>query len=199
MPVGKTKNAKERVGLMSDQIKLIASRLRELREISGLSVEILAKEMGISKDVYQTYENGATDIPVGFLYEIAGKFKVELTALLTGIEPKLHNYCVVRNGTGVEVERKKQYHYLSLAFNFINKKAEPFLVTVDPKADSEQIVYSSHPGQEFNYMVEGRLLIVIDGREIILEEGDSLYFDSKLSHGMKALDDKPAKILAIVI
>lgn len=184
---------------MSDQIRLIAARLKELREISGLSVESLAKELGISKDLYQTYESGGADIPVGFLYEIAGRFKVELTALLTGKEPKLHNYCLVRDGMGVEVERKKPYHYLSLAFNFVNKKAEPFLVTVEPKGEGAEIVYSSHPGQEFNYMVEGRLKIIIDGHEIILNEGDSLYFDSKLSHGMAALDDKPAKILAIVI
>lgn len=184
---------------MSDQIKLIAARLKELREISGLSPESLAKELGIPKDLYLSYENGETDIPIGFLYEIAGKLNVELTALLTGMEPKLHNYCLVRDGMGVEVERKRQYHYQSLAFNFIHKKAEPFLVTVDPKPDSEQIVYSSHPGQEFNFMVEGKLKLVIDGHEMILNKGDSLYFDSKLSHGMAAMDDKPAKILAIVI
>ncbi len=184
---------------MSDQIKLIAERIRDLREISGLSTETLSKELGVANELYQQYESGTTDIPVGFLYEIASKFKVELTAILTGDEPKLHSYAVVRNGKGKLVERKKQYKYQSLAYNFINKKAEPFLVTIDPKADDEEIVFSSHPGHEFNYMVEGTLLLVIDGHEIILEEGDSLYFDSMHPHGMRALSEKPAKLLAIVM
>lgn len=184
---------------MSDQIQSIAERIRELREISGLSVETLSKELEVSKEIYVGYESGIVDIPVGFLYELANRYKVELTAILTGNEPKLHSHALVRKGGGVEVERKRQYHYMSLAYNFINKKSEPFLVTIDPKAEGEDFVFSAHPGQEFNYMVEGRLRIMIDGHEIVLEEGDSLYFDSTKSHGMLALDDKPAKLLAIVI
>jgi quercetin dioxygenase-like cupin family protein len=97
------------------------------------------------------------------------------------------------------VDRKKQYHYLSLAYNFVGKKGEPFMVTIDPKEEGDDVSLSSHPGQEFNYMVEGRLKIFIDGHEAILETGDSLYFDSTKPHGMKALDDKPAKLLAIII
>jgi len=184
---------------MSDQIKLIAERIRDLREISGLSTESLSKELGVSNELYQKYESGTVDIPVGFLYEIANRFNVELTAILTGEEPKLHNYALVRKDKGRLVERKKQYKYQSLAYNFVHKKAEPFLVTIEPKGEEEEIVLSSHPGQEFNYMVEGKLLLVIDGHEITLEEGDSLYFDSMHPHGMRALDEKPAKLLAIVM
>ncbi|NLP30141.1 MAG: helix-turn-helix transcriptional regulator [Clostridiales bacterium] len=184
---------------MVDQIKLIADRIKELREISGISTESMAKELNVPVELYLEYESGKIDIPVGFLYDMAKKFNVELTAILTGDEPKLHNFALVRNGKGVVVERTKQYHYLSLAHNFINKKGEPFLVTVDPKTGDEKVVFNSHPGQEFNYMIEGKLKILIDDHELILNEGDSLYFDSTLKHAMIALDDKPAKILAIVI
>lgn len=184
---------------MSEQIKAIAIRIRELREISGLSAGTLAKEMGVSTETYVGYESGEIDIPVGFLYELANKYKVELTVILTGSEPKLRSYSIVRKGDGVVVDRKKQYHYLSLAYNFVGKKAEPFMVTIDPKEEDDDVSLSSHPGQEFNYMVEGRLQIFIDGHEAILETGDSLYFDSQKPHGMKALDDKPAKLLAIII
>ncbi len=184
---------------MSDQIKLIASRLKVLREISGLSPESMAIETGISPDLYLEYEGGEVDIPVGFLYEVAKKFRVELTAILTGDDPKLHSFSIVKNGTGEIVKRKQEYHYESLAYNFTDKKGEPFMVTVDPETKDDRVVLSSHPGQEFNYMVEGRLKLFIDNHEIILNQGDSLYFDSNLSHGMVALDDKPAKILAIIM
>lgn len=183
---------------MSDQVRQIASRIKDLREIAGLSVETLSKELGITADIYREYESGAIDIPIGFLYEVSNKFNVELTAILTGEGPRLHTYCLVRKGKGVSVDRRNPYKYQSLAYNFIHKKSEPFLVTVEPDADSSPVHFSSHPGQEFNYVLEGTLMIYIDGHQLTLNEGDSLYFDSGCSHGMKAVDGKAARFLAII-
>ncbi|NLY43597.1 MAG: helix-turn-helix transcriptional regulator [Clostridiaceae bacterium] len=184
---------------MCGQIRLIAQRIKELREIAGISVEELASEFNISKELYEQYESGNVDIPVSFLYQVAGKFNVELTDILMGEGPKLRIYSLVRKGKGLSVERRQQYKYQSLAYNFSNKKAEPFLVTVDPDPEDTPIDFNTHPGQEFNYVVEGTLKIVIDNHELILNEGDSLYFDSNYKHGMKALNGKPAKFLAIIL
>lgn len=184
---------------MTDQIKLIASRIRELREISGISVESLAKELNIEKDILIRYESGETDIPVGFLFKIAHRNKMELSALLSGDQPKLHVYSVVRHGKGLNVERRKQYAYENLAYNFINKKVEPFIVTVTPDQESRTPEFNSHPGQEFNYVLEGTLMVVVDGHEVVLNVGDSIYFDSGYSHAMKALNDRPSRFLAVVI
>jgi len=184
---------------MSDQIRQIASRIKDLREISGLSIETLAGELGVSTETYKQYESGSIDIPIGFLYELSNRFHVELTAILTGEGPRLHTYCLVRNDKGVSVERKNPYKYHSLAYNFINKKSEPFIVCVEPSAEDEPIHFNTHPGQEFNYVLEGTLMIYIDGHQLILNEGDSLYFDSSYSHGMKAMEGKKAKFLAIII
>lgn len=184
---------------MPNQIKQIAARLRELRDISGISIEDLAKEFNVSVETYKEYESGNVDIPVGILYQASGKFKVELTALLTGDDPKLRTYALVRKGKGVHVERRKQYKYQSLAYNFIHKKAEPFLVTVEPGPENAPVHFNSHPGQEFNYLLEGRMKIFVDGHELELQEGDSLFFDSGVPHGMKALDGKAAKFLAIIL
>lgn len=182
---------------VSEQIKMIAARMRELREIAGYSYEEVASMLNVSTDEYISYENAAQDIPIGFLNEFANRFNVDLTELLTGKSPKLTRYALVRSGKGVNVERRAPYKYQSLAYNFINKKAEPFLVTVMPNGSSE-ISLNTHPGQEFNYVVEGTLMIVIDGKEFILNKGDSLYFDSNLPHGMKALGNQTAEFLAII-
>ncbi|MCX7841560.1 MAG: cupin domain-containing protein [Clostridia bacterium] len=184
---------------MSEQIKAIAARIKDLREISGLSVEDLSAELKISKDAYMEYESGNVDFPVSLLYELANKFNVELTAILTGEDPKLRTYCLVKKGKGVSVERRKQYIYQSLAYNFSHKKAEPFLVTVEPESCDSTFNLNSHPGQEFNYVLEGTLKIIINNHELILNEGDSLYFDSSYSHGMKAMNGKPARFLAIIL
>ncbi|MHB8996696.1 MAG: helix-turn-helix domain-containing protein [Armatimonadota bacterium] len=182
---------------MSVQLQQIASRIRDLREIAGLSQKEAAQAFGITAETYAAYERGDQDIPVSFLYQIAGKFGVELTAILTGDEPRLHEYCLVRKGRGVDVERREEYKYQSLAFNFIHKKAEPFLVTVEP--DGEEIHLNRHPGQEFNYVLEGTLKIVLDGHELILESGDSLYFDATKDHGMQTVGEAPARFLAIIL
>lgn len=180
---------------MNEQIQLIAARIKELREIAGISPESFASELNTTKEQLALYENGNTDIPVGFLYKVAQHFNLELSALLRGDEPKLHVYSVTRKGKGLNVDRRKQYKYESLASNFVHKKAEPFIVTVESDASLEA---NNHPGQEFNFVLEGSLLVVVDSHEITLNEGDSIYFDSGYQHAMKSLNNKPAKFLAII-
>ncbi|HEX3044296.1 MAG TPA: cupin domain-containing protein [Bacillota bacterium] len=184
---------------MQEELKQIANRIKGLREIFGVTPETLAHELGIGFNLYQNYENGQEDIPVGILYKIANRFKVELASLLTGEEPRLHVYCLTRNNEGMSVERQKDYKYQSLAFNFIHKKAEPFMVVVEPEAESSPIHFNSHPGQEFDYVLEGTLKVVLDNHEVTLNAGDSLFYDSSVQHGMKALQGKPAKFLAVIM
>jgi transcriptional regulator with XRE-family HTH domain len=181
---------------MTEDLKQISRRIKEIREINGISVETLAKEFSINTDVYKKYESGESDIPVGVLYQISNKFSIDMTALITGEEPKMKIYSLVRKGNGPSVNRRKEYKYQDLGYNFINKKAETFLVNVDP--DNSPICTYSHEGQEFNYIIEGSVKIVIDKYELELNEGDSLFFDSGYKHGMKPLNGKPAKFLAII-
>lgn len=184
---------------MNEQIQLIAERIKELREIAGISAESFALELNIGTELLLNYESGTTDIPVGFLYKVAHRFNMELSALLMGDQPKLHVYSVVRKGKGLNVDRRKQYQYESLAYNFIQKKAEPFIVTVTPDPESLPLEFNSHPGQEFNYVLEGTLMIVVDGHEIILNEGDSVYFDSGYQHAMKAMNNHSTRFLAVIV
>lgn len=184
---------------MSEKIKQIATRIKTLREISGIAPEALAKELRVSPDQYRQYEDGEIDIPVSFLYAVAHKFKIELTALITGEEPRLHLYSLVRHGKGPVIDRRKEYNYQDLAYNFIHKRGEVFLVTVEPKSPRVKPRFYSHAGQEFNYVLEGSLKVVLNGHEIVLKEGDSLYFDSGYNHAMVALDQKPAKFLAVIL
>ncbi len=105
----------------------------------------------------------------------------------------------VRNGKGLKLERRQQYKYESLASNFIHKKAEIFMVTIDPKPEDALLDFNSHPGQEFNFVIKGSMMTIIDGHEIILNEGDSIYFDSGFNHAMKALNNEQVKFLAMVL
>lgn len=183
---------------MDEQIKQIADRLRGMREVLEISTDSAATTCAITKEQYLNYESGDVDIPVSILHRMAQKYNFNLTSLLTGEEPLMHSYTLTRKDKGIRVDRQKAYEYQALAGNFQNRKADPFVVSVDPKEDAT-VSYNSHPGQEFNYLIEGKLKIFIGIKEMILEPGDSIYFDSGLPHGMLAMENKPAKFLAIIL
>lgn len=176
----------------------IADRIRELREISDISCNTLAQRLNISLDTYMDYENAQTGIPISTLYQIAGILGVQLTELLTGTSPHLHNYCYVKNGEAPYIERYKGYQFQNLAFNFANKKIEPLLVTIEPE-ENKKMSLVTHPGQEFNYILEGRIKIILGGTEIIMAPGDSIYFDPTIPHGQTAMDDAPGKFLTVIL
>ena len=183
---------------MQEQIKEIASRIRELREISDISSDDMARQLSLVPEKYREYEEAKADIPASLLLEISKILKIEMTTLLTGENPRMNVYTVVRKDSGPSIERRSDYKYQSLAPNFIHKKAEPFIVKVEPKPADDVPHANAHPGQEFNYLLEGRMKLQIDASEIILEAGDSVYFDSTHEHYMMALDGKPARFIAII-
>ena len=184
---------------MDEQIRQIGERLQGLRDALDLSIEEMASDCQISVEQYQAIELGESDISVSTLQRIARRFEIPLDVLMFGEEPKMSAYFLTRKGTGISVERTKAYKYESLASGFRNRKTDPFIVTVEPKPEDTPMYYNTHSGQEFNLVIEGRLLLSINGKELVLNPGDSLYFDSSLPHGMKALDGKTVKFLAIVM
>lgn len=184
---------------MDEQIKLIAERLVGLRDAMNIPTEEIAKVCELTVPQYLELESGNVDISVSTLHKISKAYGVELTTLMFGDEPKMSSYFVTRKDKGISVERTKAYKYQSLAAGFVGRKADPFLVTVHPKPEETPIYLNSHKGQEFNLVLSGKLFLQINNKELILEEGDSVYFNSELPHGMKALNGEKVCFLAIII
>ena len=184
---------------MNEQIRQIAERLAGLRDALEITPAEMAKTCGLSTEEYLALESGTVDISVSVLHKIAQAYGVELTTLMFGDEPRMNAYFITRKGKGVAVERTRAYKYQSLAAGFVGRKADPFLVTVHPHAEDEPIFLNTHAGQEFNLVLSGRMLLQINGKDLILEKGDSVYFDSALPHGMKALDGEKVRFLAIIL
>ena len=128
---------------MNDEIKAVADRLIGLREIMDVSLEEAAKVCGITIDQYKTYESGNIDIPVGVLQSMAKEYKMDLGTLISGQEPHMHSYCLTKKGKGLSVERRSDYKYEALASGFINRKSDPFIVTV-PFEPNAEIHFNSH-------------------------------------------------------
>lgn len=183
--------------MINQQISEIAQRLHGLRDALEISASEMASKTDVTEDQYNLYESGNADIPMNYLCKVGQVFGIDTAVLINGDETHAQTYFVTRKGGGISVERSKAYKYRDLAGGFRGAKATPFLVTVDPSDAPMHL--NSHPGQEFNLVEKGRMLLSIDGKEIILEEGDSIYFDATKPHGMKALDGEKARFLAIIL
>lgn len=181
---------------MNEKVKDIAVRIKGLRLLAGATEEEVANAINISLDEYIKYENAQDDIPVSMLYEISDYYKVDMTEILTGTSPKLHDICFVKKGKGLKVERYDQYSFESLAYKYSSRKIEPMLVVLDPHNSPELV---SHKGQEFNYCLEGKMQVIVGKEKIDLEPGDALYFNSTIPHKMIALDGKEAKFITIIL
>ena len=180
---------------MNDQIKQIAQRIRELREILDVDAADLAKQVNVSVAEYNRYENAESDIPIGVIYAVAAALNVDPTVLLTGDAPRMSDYTIVRQGRGVSVERYKGYKFSSLAFNYIGRQFDPMVVDLEPMENPHELVV--HGGQEFNYVLKGTVQLVIGSREFLLEAGDSAFFNPMTPHGQRAVGG-PVKFLTII-
>ena len=184
---------------MSDRenIQQVANRLRGLRDALELTTAQVAEATGIDEQTYLNYESGNFDIPISFVQNLAQRYGVQVPELLFGSSPRMRSYYVTRHGTGARVERSKAYSYESLAEGFADRIMHPFMVTIDP-ASNDQARPNTHAGQEFNYVVSGRIEFHIGKRTIIMNPGDSIIFNAKMPHYMQALDEKPVQFLAII-
>ena len=127
---------------------------------------------------------------------MANRFGVEFTEILTGTAAKLDTYQVVKAGEGREVDRLPGYHFEDLAWRYTHKIMQPLLVMLDPSDEPAALV--THSGQEFNYVLEGTVIVTFDDREFTLDAGDSIYFNPMHRHGQRCGSDVPAKFLTFI-
>lgn len=182
---------------MRENAKDIAQRVRGLREDRGVSATEMAEHVQVSTEQYAAFESAAEDIPASILTEIAVRLGVDLGLLLTGVAPTMSFFSVTRHGRGPAVDRRKGYKYENLAASFKGAKFEPFIVLLPESAADAPIPQNTHPGQEFNYLLEGSMRVKVGDNEEVLGVGDSVIFDATKPHGMKAVGGS-AKFVAII-
>lgn len=182
---------------MNSQIKDIGMRLASLRDDMEISVEEMAAKLGEDVETYEKYENGEMDFSFSFIYNAAEILGVDVLDLISGDQPTLSMCSMVKKGKGYSVKREHEYDYKHLAYTFRNKKAEPFLVTIAP--DDDAPVLHGHEGQEFNYVISGKMKLFIGDISYELEEGDSVYFDSSIPHAEQVIGDEPVQFIAVVV
>lgn len=184
-----------------ESIKQIGERIKGMREILDISLKEMAELNNMTPEEYLSHENGEKDFTFTFLNKCAARFKLDLAELITGENAHLKAYSIVRKGGGLNIERRKGFEYRHLASRFNNRALEPYLVTIpyDKEVQDKPIIASRHNGQEMDYVLEGSMKITITGKTEILNEGDCIYYDSTLPHGMIAINGKECKFLALLV
>jgi acetyl-CoA synthetase len=185
----------------SSMLMDVAERIRELREITGLSQADMAQKTDLSIDTYAKYESGRVDLPFTFIHKCALLFGVELTELLEGSSAHLSSYTVTRKGKGRMTAHEPGIEIKDLAPLFRHKIAEPFWVTYtySEQQQNEPINLVAHAGQEFDIILSGKLKVQIGEHTEILSEGDSIYYNSSTPHGMIAVDGRDCVFCAVVL
>lgn len=186
---------------MSTKLSEVAGRIREMREISGYTIEEMAEKTGVSIDEYKKYEAGVVDFPFTFIHNCALAFNIEMTDILEGESARLSSYTVTRKGKGQTTAKEDGIEIQNLAPMFKNKLAEPYYVTYQYSNEqhSMPIHLTKHSGQEFDLILEGNLKVQVGDHIEVLEEGDSIFYNSSTPHGMIAVGGKDCKFLAVVI
>ncbi len=179
----------------------VALRIREMREIFGLSQSEMALRTEVSYEQYCQYEKGELDFPFSFLHKCSLEFGIGITDLLEGKSARLSSYTVTRKGKGQETAKEDGITIQNLAPKFRNKIAEPYWVRYeyDPDLQNKPIHLATHSGQEFDLVISGKLKVQVGSHTEILEEGDSIYYNSATPHGMIAVDGKDCVFCAVVL
>ena len=179
----------------------VAARIREMREICGYTEAEMAEKTEITVDEYRQYENGTTDFPFTFIHKCALAFDLGISDLLEGQSAHLSSYTVTRKGQGQETAKEDGISIQNLAPMFRKKIAEPYWVRYEynEELQNKPIHLTKHSGQEFDFVMSGRLKVQIGDNVEYLSEGDSIYYNSSTPHGMIAVDGKECLFVAVVL
>ncbi len=182
-----------------DHLKDVALRIKNAREVLGVTEEIMAQNTDVSVADYIAYESGEKDMDFTFIYKCAKCFNVDPTDLLKGTSPKLTSFEITKAGGGLPIARKAGNEYKNLAPMFKNKTTEPFRVVIPYVEGEDNHEPSSHKGQEFDIVIKGQLKITIGNNTKILDAGDSIYYNSTIPHKLEAYGGKDVEIYAMVM
>ncbi len=185
----------------TNQLKRIALRIREMRQILGYSTSKMAELTDLSEETYVSYESGTVDLPFTFMHKCAKVYGIEITDILEGHSAKLSGYTITRRGEGLTTASEDGITIQDMAPLFRQKLATPYWVTYEYSEELQSLPINTvtHAGQEFDLVIKGSLRIRIGDREEVLHEGDSVFFKSSTPHGMIAVDGEDCVFLAMIM
>ena len=180
---------------------LINDKIKQFREQKNLSIDELAERSGIGAEVISTVEKGDEAPSSSVIIKLSRALGLRVDTLLEVDNisgPVLTKAGEVHNSTNFSNGKASHpdfVNYSSLTHGKNNCSINPFIVEI--KSNDNKIM-SSHEGEELIYVLEGSAEVVYGNQTYSLEKGGSLYFDSVVSHCVKAKNGGSVKLLAVL-
>jgi transcriptional regulator with XRE-family HTH domain len=180
----------------------VGAHVRAFRETMGMTVQQFAERTGFSSALLAQIENRMVSPSLGTLVKIANTFGTTVSSFIGGKEER--EFSIVRKEDRSTVSRvglkeggKSTYTYESLGAGKAGRKMEPFLVRLQPLS-GPSTTRSAHDGEEFLYVLSGKVTVRLGNLSDDLEEGDCIYYNSTIPHQVHSADEREAIILAVI-
>jgi len=169
----------------------VGSRIKKIRQQKKISLDRVANETGCSIDTIKKIESGKEIPPVGTLLQISRALKIDSGLLLREQESNL------KSRIRAYAKRTNNYAYKTLTPGAENKHLKAFLIKIDAMQEHKGVGYQ-HEGEEFVYVLSGKIEIMVGDHLNTLKKGDSLHFNSGIRHQLKNIDKKKAELLVVI-
>lgn len=169
----------------------VGKRIKKIRMEQKVSLENLAGETGLSLENLKKIESGKSIPPVGALLQIAKALRIDSGFLLREHEN--------RRQSRIEayVKRTENYAYTTLTPGAENKHLKAFKITVEAQTPHKGVGYQ-HEGEEFVYVLQGRVEIAVGENVTQLSAGESLHFNSGIRHRLENIGSETAELLVVI-
>ena len=190
---------------MANSNTVVGSKIKGIRESKGLTLEEVAERSGLSLDQITSIETDQNLPSLGPLIKIARALGVRLGTFMDDndalgpvvcrAEERESKSSISFSNGAADARKHMEYH--PLAQQKAGRHMEPFIIDINPE-DTPDYQLSAHEGEEFIYVMEGQIELEYGKEKYLLNEGDSIYYDSIVKHHLHGAPGKSAKILAVV-
>ncbi len=183
-----------------DLDQFIGMKVKKARLDEGLKITDVARISKISQGMVSKIENAQVSTSLEMLNRLCAAIGLPISKVFSDFDQPEGHAQFVKSGDGLEVVRRgtdKGHNYQLLSYKRGGKRTfEPFLVTMDDL--SEVFPIFSHPGEEFIFILKGRLRYRHGNHVYDMQAGDSLTFDGEIPHGPETLMEAPIQLLSVI-
>lgn len=170
----------------------LGRKLMRMRKERAMTLQHLANETGLSTKYIGQVEKGEVIPPVAVILQLSRALQIDSSLLL-----KEEKKRVGRQSAEDYQKRTQDYTYQNLTPEAEHKHLKAFKVFVDPKSDHKGVSYQ-HLGEEFIYVLKGRMEVMVGENRNVLPPGGSIHFNSSIIHKLRNLSSERAELLVVL-